>query len=153
MTTTTVPTFPPAHAHVAPAALHERLATVDLLAGCSRRELRIVARHCEDIDVAAGTVLARAGDQPLNVFLVLDGGLHRRSPGGAIRPVPPGSEHGALDLICGQPTEDDLVATIDSSVAVLGARGFKVLLRELPPLNSAMMAWLAGRVRAVERVA
>ena len=52
----------------------DRLEDVGLLAGCSRRQLRAIARISEVIEVPAGSVLARAGTRPRRVLLALMAG-------------------------------------------------------------------------------
>jgi CRP-like cAMP-binding protein len=61
--------------------------------------------------------------------------------------VGPGASFGELALLDGEPRSASVVATEDSSVAVLGVRMFRTLLREFPEMALELMAGLAGDVR------
>ena len=51
----------------------ELLAKVPLLAGLDRKDLERVGRLCEEVDVAAGKVVARQGDYGTEFFVIVDG--------------------------------------------------------------------------------
>jgi len=51
----------------------ERLKEVPIFEGCSHRQLRSVARIARIFDVAAGTILAQAGEPGDEFFLIMDG--------------------------------------------------------------------------------
>ncbi|MGH7374441.1 MAG: cyclic nucleotide-binding domain-containing protein, partial [Candidatus Rokuibacteriota bacterium] len=51
----------------------ERLKGVPLLEGCSQRQLRSVAKVARVFDVAADTILTRAGEPGDEFFLIIDG--------------------------------------------------------------------------------
>ena len=51
----------------------ERLKEVPLFEGCSQRQLRSVAKIARVFDVAADTVLTRAGEPGDEFFLIIDG--------------------------------------------------------------------------------
>src|ERR671914_447381 len=51
----------------------EHLGHVPLLVGCTRSQLRAIARIAEVREVPAGTVLTRTGESGDEFFLILDG--------------------------------------------------------------------------------
>src|SRR5919201_206043 len=59
----------------------DRLAKVPLFSGCSKKELKSVARSAKVIKHPAGTVIATEGDPGRGLFIIADGDRHRDDPG------------------------------------------------------------------------
>ena len=88
----------------------DRLEEVGLLAGCSRRQLRAIARISEVIEVPAATVLARAGTPGDEFFLILDGSARVEvSPRKRSR-LEPGQYFGEMSLLDGGPRSASVTA-------------------------------------------
>jgi len=81
----------------------ERLKEVSLFEECSQRQLRSVAKIARVFDVAAGTVLTRAGEPGDEFFLIIDGTA--RADVSADRHVllHPGEFFGEMSLLDGGP--------------------------------------------------
>jgi CRP-like cAMP-binding protein len=124
-----------------------RLAGVDLFARCSKGDLRIIARHAEQITLAAGSEAVRQGDTGDAFFLLLSGKATVARDGLEVTELGPGDFFGELALLDPAPRAATVTVTAPADVVVLGARMFKVLLRELPALSAAMLASLARRAR------
>lgn len=137
-TTPTTPTQPGVP------SLAERLDRIHLLRECSPRDRRIVGRHLELLALPPGTALIRAGDPVTNLFLLLDGEL-TVSEGQRTWTLGPGGHVGEVGLLRGGPAHQDVATATECEVAVLGARMFHVLCRDLPPFNRALLADLARR--------
>lgn len=125
-----------------------RLSAVELFARCTRRDLRIVARHGERLAFAAGTDLVRQGEQGDAFFLLLIGTADVVRDGDRVAQLAPGDWFGELALLDPGARAATVTATADGEVLAVTARMFKVLLRELPALSSAMLGALARQVRA-----
>ena len=125
-----------------------RLAAVELFARCSRRDLRIVARHGDRLDFAAGDDLVRQGDPGNAFFLLLAGTADVVRDGMCVARLGPGDWFGELALLDPAERAATVTATADGVVLAITSRMFKVLLRELPGLSAALLAALARRVRA-----
>ena len=124
-----------------------RLAGVDLFAHCSKGDLRIVARHAERVTVAPGTEVVRQGESGDAFFLLLSGEATVARDGIDVADLGPGDWFGELALLDPAPRAATVTVTAPAELAALGARMFKVLLRELPALSAAMLASLARRAR------
>jgi CRP-like cAMP-binding protein len=133
--------------------LIDHLRNVPLFSRCTGRELRIVARHAEPVRLPAGSVLFEEGDDGDAFFVVLDGTVEVRQ-GSARRRVNTlgaGAWFGELALLDAAPRSASVVAGTDLEVAVLGARIFRTLLRELPTISERLLAALAGELREARR--
>jgi CRP/FNR family transcriptional regulator, cyclic AMP receptor protein len=128
----------------------DRLEEVNLLAGCSRKRLRAIAKISEVIEVPAGTVLARLGDRGEEFFLILDGSAHVEvSPRKRSR-LGPGQYFGEMSLLDGGPRSATVVADTPLRLLVIKRRNFSTLLREAPDLTQSLLATLSRRVRNAE---
>jgi len=132
--------------------LIDHLRNVPLFSRCSGRELRIVARHAEAIHLPAGSVLFEEGATGDAFYIVLEGTAEvRRGTGRRLNSVGVGGWFGELALLDAAPRSASVVATSDLEVAVLGARIFRTLLRELPTISERLLAALAGELRDARR--
>jgi len=133
--------------------LIDHLTAVPLFSRCSARELRIVARHVEPVRLPGGSVLFREGDTGDAFFIVLDGTAEVRTgkAGRRVNSLGAGAWFGELALLDAAPRSASVVAATDLEVAVLGARIFRTLLRELPTISERLLAALAGELREARR--
>ena len=132
--------------------LIDHLRNVPLFSRCSGRELRIVARHADAIHLPEGSVLFEEGDTGDAFYVVLEGTAEvRRGTGRRLNSVGVGGWFGELALLDAAPRSASVVATSELEVAVLGARIFRTLLRELPTISERMLSALAGELRESRR--
>jgi CRP-like cAMP-binding protein len=128
----------------------DRLEEVGLLAGCSRRQLRAIARISDVVEVPADTVLARSGQAGEEFFLILDGSARVEvSPRKRSR-LEPGEYFGEMSLLDGGPRSASVVAETPLRLLVIKRRDFTTLLREAPELTQSILATLSRRVRVAE---
>jgi CRP/FNR family transcriptional regulator, cyclic AMP receptor protein len=128
----------------------ERLEEVGLLAGCSRRQLRAIARISEVIEVAEGTVLARNGQPGDQFFLILDGSARVEVTSRKRSRLEPGQYFGEMSLLDGGPRSATVVAETPLRLLVIKRRDFATLLREAPEVTQSLLATLSRRVRVAE---
>jgi CRP-like cAMP-binding protein len=128
----------------------ERLKEVSLFEECSQRQLRSVAKIARVFDVAAGTVLTRAGEPGDEFFLIIDGTA--RADVSADRHVllHPGQFFGEMSLLDGGPRSATVVADTPTRLLVISRRHFATLLRDVPGLTQTILVTLSGRVRQAE---
>jgi CRP-like cAMP-binding protein len=133
--------------------LIDHLRNVPLFSRCTGRELRIVARHAEPVRLPAGSVLFREGDDGDAFFVVLEGTAEVRKGQSdrKVNALGPGAWFGELALLDAAPRSASVVAATELELAVLGARIFRTLLRELPTISERLLAALAGELRDARR--
>ena len=125
----------------------ERLESVPLFARCTKGDLKIVARHVENIEVDAGRVLCREGAEGDALFVMLRGSASVERDGRQVADLQPGDYFGELALLDPGPRAATVTTTTDAELAMLGVRMFRVLLRDLPTISAKLLADLASRVR------
>lgn len=128
----------------------DRLEDVGLLAGCSRRQLRAIARISEVIEVPAGTVLARTGTPGEEFFLILDGSARVEVAPRKRSRLEPGQYFGEMSLLDGGPRSASVTAETPLRLLVIKRRDFTTLLKEAPELTQSVLATLSRRVRQAE---
>jgi len=129
----------------------ERLQAVPLLAECTSRQLREVARITDVVELAAGAELTRTGEPGEDFFLIVDGSARVEIPGGNTRRLSPGEFFGEMSLLDGGPRSATVIAETAIRLLVIKRRHFTTLLREAPALMLKISATLARRVRDLER--
>ena len=128
----------------------EHLREVSLLEGCSRRQLRDVARIAQVREVEAATVLTRKGERGDEFFLILDGqarvlvSVRKRAKLG------PGEFFGEMSLLDGGPRSATVVAETAMRLLVIHRRDFSRLLTDVPDLPRSLLAVLSRRLRQSE---
>jgi CRP-like cAMP-binding protein len=128
----------------------DRLEEVPLLDGCSRRQLRAIARISDVIEVPADTVLARRGEAGEDFFLILDGSARVEVSSRKRSRLEPGSYFGEMSLLDGGPRSATVVADTPLRLLVIKRRDFTTLLREAPELTHNLLVTLSRRVRTAE---
>ncbi len=137
--------------HVDQDAKIELLSRVPLFEGCSQRQLRAVARITEVRELPEATVLARAGDQGNEFFLIVDGRVRIEvSPRKRAR-LGPGEFFGEMSLLDGGPRSATAVAETGVRLLVIGRRDFAVLLAKVPDLTRHLLVILCRRLRAADQ--
>ena len=128
----------------------ERLKEVSLFEECSQRQLRSVARIARVFDVAAGTVLTRAGEPGNEFFLIIDGTARADVSTARHVLLHPGEFFGEMSLLDGGPRSATVVADTAVRLLVISRRHFSALLRDVPGLTQTILVTLSRRVRQSE---
>ena len=131
--------------------LADVLEDVGLFSRCTRRERRTVARHMQIAELPAGADLVIEGEVGDALFLILSGEAVVLRDGVEVNRVGEGSYFGELAILDGSPRSATVRAESDVTVAVLGIRMFRTLLRELPDLAEQLLVGLAGQLRDAQR--
>jgi CRP/FNR family transcriptional regulator, cyclic AMP receptor protein len=127
------------------------LQRVSLFESCSSRQLRAIARIADVQEVAAGHVLARAGDPGDRFFVVVDGSAHVEVAGQQAGRIGPGAFFGEISLLDGEPRSATVIADTAMRLLVIARRDFVTLLREVPSLTQQMLVTLCQRLRRAEQ--
>jgi CRP/FNR family cyclic AMP-dependent transcriptional regulator len=128
----------------------EHLRRVLLLEGCTRSQIRAVARITEVREVPAGTVLTRAGEPGDEFFLIVDGRVVVEvSPRKQVR-LGPGEVFGEMSLLDGGPRSATVTAETDVRLLVIRRPDFAVLMKKVSDLPRQLLVVLSRRLRRAE---
>lgn len=128
----------------------ERLKEIPIFEGCSQRQLRSVAKIALVFDVAADTVLARAGEPGDEFFLIIDGSVWVEVSSEKRVLLHPGEFFGEMSILDGGPRSATIVADTPVRLLVITRRHFSMLLKDVPGLTQTVLATLSKRVREAE---
>ena len=128
-------------------AIREALQGVPLFTACSKRDLRIIARHMQVIEVPEGTVLMREGDEGDAFYVALRGSAVIQRGGADVATLEAGGYTGELAMIDPAPRSATVTTTSVMVLGVLDRRSFLAMLRDLPALSGKLMRTLAARLR------
>ncbi|MCH7789713.1 MAG: cyclic nucleotide-binding domain-containing protein [Acidobacteria bacterium] len=126
----------------------ELLAEVPLFARCTKRALATIARHAEVASFEGGQDLVIEGNKGDAFFVLLEGGCTITKGSKKLGDVEPGGYFGELALLDPAPRSATITTTTPSTVAVLGPRMFRTLVREYPDLAEGLLSGLAAQLRA-----
>jgi CRP-like cAMP-binding protein len=129
----------------------ERLQEVSLFEGCSQRQLRSVAKIARVFDVAAGTVLTRAGEPGDEFFLIIDGIARADVSTDRHVLLHPGEFFGEMSLLDGGPRSATAVAETGVRLLVINRRDFSLLLSKVPDLTRHLLVVLSRRLRQADQ--
>ncbi len=113
----------------------ERLKEIPIFEGCSQRQLRSVAKIARVFDVAADTVLARAGEPGDEFFLIIDGSVWVEVSSEKRVLLHPGEFFGEMSILDGGPRSATIVADTPVRLLVITRRHFSMLLTDVPGLT------------------
>jgi CRP-like cAMP-binding protein len=128
-----------------------RLEEVPLFEGCTRRQLRAVARIADVLEAPAGTVLTKSGDPGDAFFLILDGRVRVEVSARKRIRMGPGEFFGEMSLLDGGPRTATVAADTDVRVLVIARRDFSLLLTKVPDLGRNLLVVLVKRLRIAEQ--
>lgn len=101
----------------------------------------------ETASLRAGSTLIEEGEEGDALFLILSGRVSVKKGSQTVAEAGPRAYFGELALLDGEPRSATVVAEDDVTVAVLGLRMFRTLLREFPDMTLELLAGLAGDLR------
>src|SRR5262245_7406168 len=128
----------------------DRLEEVPLFQGCSRRQLRHIARIAEPFDAPPGIPVALVGWPANQVFPTLVGNARVDVSPEKHVSLRPGDFFGEMSLLDGEPRSATVVAETPMRVLVISRRNFSTLLGEVPGLIQNILVVLCKRVRDAE---
>jgi len=127
------------------------LAAVPLFSACSKRDLQIVARHTEVVDVPEGTEVVTEGGKGDAFFFILAGEAVVRRRGRTVATLGTGQFFGELALLDPAPRDATVVATSPLTVGVLGARVFRAIVVDVPAMSEKLLRGMAKRLREADQ--
>ncbi len=127
----------------------DHLAGVPLFARMSTKERLELGNLFTEVEVPAGTVLAKQGSTGHEFFLILSGTAAVDRDGHHVADVGAGSFQGEISLLDGGPRTATVTASTAMTMLVASHQEFNSLLDRAPTLARQMLPALAHRVRAL----
>ncbi len=124
----------------------ELLSRVPLLAGCSKKELGMIANLADLIELPEGKTLMREGELGLEFFVLVDGTVRVSRGGRGHRDLAAGDWVGEIALIANVPRTATVVTTSPLRALVLTRRGFSQLMEDVPSIPAKVLAALGERI-------
>lgn len=136
---------------MAQADIVAKLANVPLFAGCSKKELALIARSTKEVAHRKGTVVAREGDPGVGLFVILEGECEVTVGGRRKAKLGPGDFFGEIALLDGGPRTATVTALTDVRLAGITGWVFRGLITEHPRIALKTLEAVAGRLRAASK--
>lgn len=127
-----------------------RLSSVRLFSECSKKELAILDRLADDVEVPAGDQVVSQGDYGHACYVVIDGEATAARDGETIGRVGPGEAIGELAVIEPGPRTATVTADTDMVLLAMNSPEFLTAIEDVPALSRSIMRSLAKRLRDVE---
>ena len=123
------------------------IASVPLFEGIGRRELEEIAQLVDEVEIPAGRVLMRQGENGAEMFIVATGRFSIERDGNHIRDVGPGASIGDMSLLSEGPRTATVTAAEPSVILLAGHREFHTLMDRHPTIRMTILEGLATKVR------
>jgi CRP/FNR family transcriptional regulator, cyclic AMP receptor protein len=132
------------------AAVQMHFSAVPLFEGCSKRELKLLAKTAVIEPRAAGATLVTEGQTGSNAFVILQGKCRVLRNGRRVGEVKAGGIVGELSMLNRAPRNATVIAETALEVAILARRDFLALLDHSPSIRQKLLTSLAARVQELD---
>jgi len=126
----------------------ELLKHVPLFAGCSKTELRQLARVADEVQIRQGTVLTREGRTGREFFVIVDGTVRVTKDGRKLADLEAGSWFGEIALLTKAPRTATATATSAVRSLVISDRDFRKAVEDMPSIAIKVLGSVAERLAA-----
>jgi CRP/FNR family transcriptional regulator, cyclic AMP receptor protein len=126
------------------------LASVWLFEYCTREELDALQRVATPIDVSAGKVVAKQGETGQEFFVIVEGHAEATRGRTAVGTLGPGSFFGEMSLLERKPRAATVTTLEPTTLLVVTARDFDMVVKTMPTVDRKMLIALSGRLRDLE---
>jgi CRP/FNR family transcriptional regulator, cyclic AMP receptor protein len=127
------------------------LAQVPLFAGLSKRHLKRLAEHADEVDYGVKEVVVEADDPGGTFYIILRGEAKVTRKGKTIATLEPGDFFGEISLLDGGPRTANVVAQTPLVVVRIFKRSFDKMVAEEPGVAAKILEVVARRLRDAER--
>jgi len=129
----------------------DHLAKVDIFQALFKKELALLGRLAETLDIDQGYPLVREGTTGREFFVISEGKASVKRGNRKIATLGPGDFFGELALLDGHPRNATVVAETAMTVVVLGQREFLGALHDAPTLALKLLKGMARRLRQADK--
>ena len=126
-----------------------KLRSIPLFSGLSKKELREVARHADEVDVPEGKELLKAGSTPFEFFAIEDGSVDVRRDDEVVAQLGPGDFFGETALIERGVRNATVTAAEPSTLMVMTTSEFRAMASTLPSVAAELQRAVDERCAAV----
>ena len=127
------------------------LAQVPLFAGLSKRHLRKLSDHADEVDFGPREVIVEAGQPGGTFYIILQGEAKVMRNGKTIAKLEPGDIFGEISLLDGGPRTASVVADTPVAVVRIFKRSFDKMVAEEAGVAAKILEVVARRLRDAER--
>jgi CRP-like cAMP-binding protein len=127
------------------------LENVPLFAGCSKRELKLVAKCAKQKSVPANTTLMTEDEAGDSMLVILAGGASVTKSGRKIAELKSGDVVGELGPLTRAPRNATVVAKTACDVAEISRKDLLKLIDNAPGFSRKLLEALANRVRDTDK--
>ncbi len=128
----------------------EHLARVRLFSTLNKRELAVVGKAADVVNVKAGKDVVREGSIGYEFYLILGGIASVRRKGRKMATLTVGDYFGELALLDKGPRSATVTAETDLELAVITQRKFLRVLDQVSTVARKLLGSMAGRLREVD---
>ena len=122
------------------------LKRVPLFSDCSKRELREISQHADEVTLPAGYELTREGASGRELVVIVEGAADVRRKGRKINTVSAGDFVGEIALITDVPRTATVTTTEETHALVLSRQDFRGLMKRVPSIQLKALEALASRL-------
>jgi len=127
------------------------LAQVPLFSGLSKRHLKKLAEHADEVDFRAKEVIVEAGEPGGTFYVILQGEAKVTRNGKTIAKLEPGDFFGEISLLDGGPRTASVAADTPLVAVRIFKRSFGKMVAEEPGVAGKILEVVARRLRDAER--
>jgi CRP/FNR family transcriptional regulator, cyclic AMP receptor protein len=124
----------------------EALRRAPLFAELSKKELAMLARMSDDLEVPAGRVLCREGERGQEFFVLMDGEVEVTRRGRRVSTGRGGDFFGEISIVERMPRTATVTAKTQLRLFVLTGQAFRSVLDRNPAVERKVMVALARRL-------
>jgi CRP-like cAMP-binding protein len=124
----------------------ELLKRAPLFAGCSKKELRALARIADELDLREGTIITREGRVGREFFVLISGSAQVSKKGKKIAELGAGDWFGEIALLTDSPRTATVTATSAVDVLVVTERRFREVVETMPSIALKILSSVSTRL-------
>ncbi|HEX4539566.1 MAG TPA: cyclic nucleotide-binding domain-containing protein [Acidimicrobiales bacterium] len=128
----------------------EHLGRTWLFSGCNKKELGLIGRASDEVEVDAGRLLCEEGKPGFEFFLILDGRAGVSRGGRKVATLRPGQYFGELSLLDRKPRSATITSETPMQLLVLDQRQFDGLMDQVPGIAHKLLTAMAERLREAD---
>jgi CRP/FNR family cyclic AMP-dependent transcriptional regulator len=115
-----------------------RLKDVPFFSKLKKKELEVIAKHADEVDVPAGKVLTKQGDLGDEFFVIESGSAEVARDGERINELGPGDFFGEIALLEADRRNATVTAMTPMELIVMTRASFRSIDRDMPDVHKAV---------------